>query len=120
MVTKDFITTPLFIQNSQLDDNQLNRLGTKVDPATGVAMTPEEQAYADGFAAHMRQLLAAADQQHSMFARIDGFHVAIAVPTGKANSFDVAKIGSTLLSSYMTEWYMDPCTSHRLVEMPTP
>lgn len=120
MVTKDYITTPLFIQNSQLDNNQLNRLGMKVNPVTGVAATPEEQVYADAFSAHMRQRLAGADTRHSMFARLDGFHVAIGVPTGKPNSFDVAKIGSTLLSSYMTEWYLDPCSSHRLVEMPNP
>lgn len=113
-----FIDTPMFVQQSQLDDNQLVRLGTHVDPVSGVADDALDQPYVDGFSARMRELYDTIDARHAIFSRLDGFHTSLDRSADGANGFVHAHIGDVTLSDFLVDWYADPCAPQRLVEQP--
>jgi hypothetical protein len=117
------IATPLFIQQSLLDNHQLTHVGVTVQPADGktVPYDANQQAFVggvkpqpdapDSFAATMRRQLELAAPRHAVFSRMDGYHgqINIAFDTsGTASPYMSAAILPTgpTLSNALVSWYL--------------
>jgi len=113
MMVGGHVATPVFLQESQLDNNQLTRLGTGRVDDLGRAAVPEEQPYVDGFAAHMRALLGSVDPWHAVYSGLDSKHGGL-----NGADYDRRQIGAVRLAAFMQTWYLDPCRGPRLIELP--
>lgn len=105
------ITTPLLVINNQYDYNQTSRLGLDIERDTGIVPDVYQQAFAQRFAARMREQLALTDPQHAIFSSYDVLHV-----TSQSDNSLVKTINGTVERDAIADWHRDPCHPQRNIE----
>lgn len=94
-----YITTPMFIRQSQTDGVQTKQL---IDPDDRSAAA---SAYRERFGAQMRSVLAGLSRQFSVFSTHDSKHGVMNTTAGWTN----LAIDGTVLRDAVGAWYRDPC-----------
>lgn len=94
-----FVTTPMFIRQSQLDDVQTKRL---IDPQD---LSPPANAFRERFGAAMRATLAGLPSHFGVFSTHDSEHVVMNTTAG----WTQLAVDGTVLRAAFGAWYRNPC-----------